>query len=106
MRDQRVLEHAAVNVAAGDVVADAELVRLVVPALVLVQRRRVDAARDEDAAGLLLDGLQGALDAVKDVLHDARAQLDGERLARPEHRVADGQTGCSSTDANKPTRIS
>ena len=39
------------------------------------------------------DGLQRPLDAVEDLLHEAGAQLHGQRLAGPVHRVADRQPG-------------
>ena len=39
------------------------------------------------------DGLQRPLDAVEDLLHEARPQLHAERLAGPVDGVADRQPG-------------
>ena len=47
-----------------------------------------------DALSELIDVLQRSLDTVKDGAHDARPELDGERLAGPEDRVAHCHAAC------------
>jgi len=90
--DERVLVDDTVDVATGDVGADTVVEGLKLPELLLVEGRGVDATGDVDARRHLLDGLQGTLDAVEDVLHDTGAELDREGLASAEDRVTDGQT--------------
>ena len=98
--DERVLLHDAEYVAAGHVAAHAHIERLKVPLLAAVERLAVDTARNVDALEEVGDVLERTLDAVEDAVHDARAELDGERLAGLEDRIADRQAGRLLVDLN------
>mmetsp|Transcript_58539 Transcript_58539/g.154144 ORF Transcript_58539/g.154144 Transcript_58539/m.154144 type:complete len:435 (-) Transcript_58539:80-1384(-) len=89
--EETVLADHADNVAARHEVADLDMQRHVVPELVAVQGRHIDAARHEDALGDLLNALQGALDTVVDTVQDAGSELQRERQACLDQGVADGE---------------
>mmetsp|Transcript_40100 Transcript_40100/g.123888 ORF Transcript_40100/g.123888 Transcript_40100/m.123888 type:complete len:654 (-) Transcript_40100:17-1978(-) len=87
---QGVLGDVTEDVAAGDHVADAHL-GLEVPLLLAVERGHLDALGDEDVLDHAEDGVERALDAVEDLAHDARAELERERLAGAVDGVAHGE---------------
>ena len=91
--DEAVLLHVAEHEAAGHQVAHLDVEGLEVPLLGVVQRLHVDTAGQEGRAAGVRDGLQGTLDAVEDVVHDAGAQLHLQRSARALHRITDGEAG-------------
>ena len=62
--------------------------------LLAVQRRHVNAARDEHVARVDGDGFERALDAVKDGRQQARAQLHRQWLVRACDTVPNRQAGC------------
>ena len=66
---------------------------LELPHLGLAEGRGVDTTRNENGGGGLLNGFKGTLDSVKNVLHNAGAELNGKRLSGPEHWVSHSQTG-------------
>ena len=57
MVDNRVFQHFAVNVAARDMIADSKIDWRKCPFFVAAQSRCVDAARDVNALGQLIDSL-------------------------------------------------
>ncbi len=57
-----------------------------------IERRDIHTARHEHITGLLIDLFEWALNTIEDVLHNARTEFDGQRLALAQHRIADGQT--------------
>ena len=61
----------------------------VIPLLLAVKGCDVDPFRDVDTFDHLLNFFQWTLDTVEDTFHDTRAELDRQRHASPEHRVAD-----------------
>ena len=81
-RDERVLVDGAPQVTTRDVVADLGG-RGELPLLLAVEGGGGDAPRNVDALGDLRDGLEGSLDTVVDVVEQAGAEFDRERLAGP-----------------------
>lgn len=76
-----------------DVAHPEALAGVELPLEVSVEGSYVDAPGDVDALGEVVDVLQGPLDTVKDGAHDARAQLHGEGLPRPQHGIPHRHAG-------------
>ena len=93
LAEERVLEHGTEDITTGDLVADLQLRGLEVPLLLAVEGGYRDAAWDVDAVCGGGDGLERALDAVVDGLHETWTQLDGERLARSHDGIANCDAG-------------
>lgn len=91
--DEGVLVDGAPDIAAREVVADLH-VRGEVPLLLAVEGIRGDATGDVDALGEIGDLLEGSLDTVVDVVEQAGAEFDGERLSGSHDGVTDLDTGC------------
>ena len=92
--DKRVFLHNAVNITTGDEVADLEVGRGELPLLCPTECVDVDTLRDVDGVvGHARNLVERALDPVENTLQDTRAELERERLAGPEHRVADSDAG-------------
>ena len=91
--EQAVLDNATEHITTSDVVSDLVLAGGEVPLLRTVESRDVDSAGDVNAVGRVGDTLERALDTVIDGLHETGAELNGERLARPDDWIADRHTG-------------
>lgn len=87
--EQRVLPDGTEAVTASNVVALFEvLAGRELPLLGAVQAGHVNAAGNVDAAADVADTLEWALDTIVDGLHETGTELDGERLAGTDDRVA------------------
>mmetsp|Transcript_169 Transcript_169/g.538 ORF Transcript_169/g.538 Transcript_169/m.538 type:complete len:422 (+) Transcript_169:677-1942(+) len=91
--DHDVLLDLTENVSTSDLVADLEVDRHIVPAVRAVEGRDVDTTRNVHTLAHVRDALKRALNTVKNLTHQARAKLHGQRLARADHGVTHGQTG-------------
>lgn len=91
--EQAVLDNATEHITTSDVVSDLVLAGGEVPLLRTVEGRDVDSTGDVNAVGCVGNTLERALDTIIDGLHETGAQLNGERLARPDDWVADRHTG-------------
>ena len=107
VRERSRLLHVAEHVSRADALTDGDG-RLELPASLPVERRRSDAARDHRRPPRVLAGAgehgQRALRAVEDRAEQARAELDLERLAGVEHRLAGGQPGRVLVDLDHGVR--
>merc|ERR1719453_2390039 len=91
LTEETVLANRADDVAAAHQVANTDRLRHELPLLRHVQRRDVNAARHKHRLRHRLNLLERALDAVENVVKDARAELQRERLAGLDDRVTDRQ---------------
>lgn len=94
MLHQSILVYDAVQVTARDVAAVLHIMWIEFPRSGTRKRRCVDALRDVDRAGELVDVFQGTLNTVEDAAEDARAQFDGQRLSGAEHGVTNCHAAC------------
>jgi hypothetical protein len=62
------------------------------PRALAIEGVSAETLGDVDGLRHVLDGLEGTLNAVEDVVHDAGTELDGQRRARAQDGVTDSQT--------------
>lgn len=93
LRDEGVLVDDTPDVTTCNVVADLHF-GVELPLLFAVEGGNSDATGNVDALGGAGDLLEGSLDTIVDVVEQAGAQLDGERLSSAQDGVANRDTGC------------
>ena len=86
----------------GGTLRDARLER---PRTLAIERRHVDAAREQRAPERIVavagEHLERALRAVEDTTEQAGTELDLQRMAGVEHRLADPQPGGALVDLDR-----
>ena len=98
MQDRGGLRTGSIRLTALHDRADLDLDRYIVFALG-IEDRHIEAVRDE-RAGFFLQRAKRALNAVKNIGQDARAQRDRHRCAGGFDRFSGLQAGCSLIDLN------
>jgi hypothetical protein len=96
--EQTVLVDHAEYITLREKVTFLDLARLELPLFLGIQRGDINSFGDEDRFGVVGDYFQGTLDAVEDLVQNARTQLNRERLLCSLHGIADSQTSYIEID--------
>jgi hypothetical protein len=99
--NQFVLVDRSDDVAARDGLAFLEITGTESPADITGQAVHVHTLRDVDVARFFENVLQGTLDSIKDRVHDAGTEFDGERGLLAEDGISDRQSRRIFVDLNR-----